>query len=425
MMARAIICLLLVVLATNNIMPQNYRKSQEAFLEAEYFLMFEDYADALPYYMRLQEEFPDNFNLAYKIGLCYLNIPGKKNLSVDYLELAARNSGAVYREGSLKQQTAPYEAWYSLGNAYRINFRFEKAKEAFRKYSETLMPDDTENILFLEHQIKVCDNAKELIDNPVQFTEENIGEMFNDGYSNYNPVISADGQSFAYMSSLKFYDAVFYSKKVKNRWTSPVNITPDIQSDGDFYISSLSADGTMLFLSRDNDNNSDIYVSRLDGMKWSVAEKLNKNINTRYWESHASIAADGKSIIFSSNRPGGFGGLDLYISYLGDDGEWGTPVNLGPEINSPFNEDRASIVEDSNTIYFCSQGHYNMGGYDIFKSTRTPNGQWNKPVNLGYPLNTPDDETFYMPVDSRTGYIPLHREGTGFGKEDIYLVTFK
>lgn len=425
MMARTITCLLIMVLAASNLLPQDYRKSQDLFLEGEYFLMLEDYADALPYYTRLFEEYPDNYNLAYKIGICYLNITGRKNLSVDWLEMAAKNSAAAYREGSLKQKTAPYEAWFSLGNAYRINFQFEKAKEAFKKYSETLLPDDTENILFMDHQVKVCDNAMDLINSPINFTEENLGELFNDAYSNFNPVISGDGQSFVYMTSLKFYDALFFTRKIRNRWTTPVNITPDIQSDGDFYVSSLSSDGTLLYLSRDDNNNSDIYVSRFDGTKWSVATKLNKNINTKYWESHASISADGKSLIFSSDRPGGFGGLDLYISYLGVNGDWGEPVNLGPVINSTFNEDRASFLDDTNTIYFCSQGHYNMGGYDIFKCARTPNGQWAKPVNLGYPLNTPDDDVFYMPVDANKGYIPLHREGTGYGKEDIYLVTFK
>ncbi|MEZ4999426.1 MAG: tetratricopeptide repeat protein [Bacteroidales bacterium] len=424
-MARAIICLLLVVLSTGKVMSQSYRESQEAFLEAEYFLMFEDYSDALPYYMRLLDEYPDNFNLTYKVGLCYLNIQGKKNLAVDYLESAARNSAATYKEGSLSQSTAPYEAWYYLGVAYRINFNFDKAKDAFRRYRETLLADDTENLLFLDHQIEVCDNARELMKNPVKFSEENLGEQFNDSYSNFNPVISADGKTFAYMTSLKFYDAVFFSRMEKEKWTSPVNITPDIQSDGDLYISSLSADGKMLFLSKDDDNNSDIYLSRYDGTKWSVAEKMSKNINTKYWESHATISADGKSLIFASNRPGGLGGLDLYISYLDQNGSWGPAVNLGPEINTPFNEDRAFISSDGKAIYFSSQGHFNMGGYDIFKSTLSTDKRWSKPVNMGYPFNTPDDNIFYMPIDAKKGYISLYREGTGLGKEDIYIVTFK
>lgn len=425
-MVRTVSILILTLLLGNSLYSQNFRKNQETFMEAEYFLMYEDYADALPYYQRLSKDYPENYNLVYRIGLCYLNLPGQKNLATDYLDRASRNSSASYREGSLSQTTAPYEVWYYLGEACRINYQFEKAKEAFKKYRETLLPDDTENIIFIDHQIGVCDDATTLMENPVQFTEENLGELINDSNSNFNPVVSSDGNAMAYMSSLKFYDAVFVVRKDKNRWSSPVNITPELQSDGDLYISYLSPDGTTLYLSRDDDNNSDIYVSRYDGTKWSVATKLDKTINTKGWESHAVLTDDGKSMIFASDRPGGFGGLDLYISYLNADGTWGNPVNLGPEINTPFNEDRAFLSGNGQHLFFTSQGHFNMGGFDLFRSDRNQNGQWSKPQNLGYPINTPDDDVFFMPVNNGNGgYMSLYREGKGFGKEDIYLITFK
>ncbi|MCD4768926.1 MAG: glycoside hydrolase [Bacteroidales bacterium] len=425
-MSRALLFLLLVALTAGNLSAQNYRKNQEAFLDAEYFLMFEDYSDALPYYLQLFEEYPDNYNLAYRIGLCYLNITGEKNMAVNYLESAARNSSALYSEGSLKQKTAPYEAWFYLANAYRINYQFDLARETFKKYSETLLPDDTENILFIQHQIEVCNNAKILIRNPVKFAEKNMGEFFNDSYSNFNPVISSDGQTFAYMSSLKFYDAVFIVKKIKNRWSSPINITPDIQSDGDLYISCLADNGNTLYLSKDDDNNSDIYISKFDGVKWSVAEKLGKTINTKHWETHAFVTDNGNTMVLASNRPGGYGGLDLYISVKMDDNTWGDPVNMGPEINTPFNEDRAFLPGNGSKLFFASQGHHNMGGFDLFKSEKQQNGQWSEPVNLGYPVNTPDNNTYFMPADNgKSGYMPVYKKGSGFGREDIYFITFK
>lgn len=425
-MTRALIFLLLAALTAGNLSAQNYRKNQEAFLDAEYFLMFEDFSDALPSYLQLFEEYPDNYNLAYRIGLCYLNITGKKNMAVNYLESAAKNSSAIFMEGSLKQKTAPYEAWFHLANAYRIHFKFDQAREAFIKYSKTLLPDDTENILFVQHQIDVCNNAKILIENPIEFSEENMGEPFNDSCSNFNPVISSDEQSFAYMSSLKFYDAVFFTKKIKNGWSPPVNITPDIQSDGDLYISCLANDGNSLYLAKDDNNNSDIYISKFDGAKWSVAEKLGKTINTKHWETHAFVTDNGSTMVLASNRPGGYGGLDLYISVKKIDGTWGDPVNMGPEINTPFNEDRAFLIDNGNRLFFASQGHHNMGGFDLFKSEKLQNGQWSKPANLGYPVNTPDDNIYFMPSkDGRSGYIPVYREGSGFGREDIYFITFK
>jgi len=404
---------------------QESKKLQEKFLEAEYFLMNEDYTDALTYYLQIYEKLPDNSNLAYCIGVCYLNIPGKKNLSVDYLEAAARNVSANHKEGTISQTAAPYNALYELGKAYRINYQFDKAKQAFIRYSATLLPDDNENINFIKHEIEICDMAKYFIANPVTYSEENIGELFNDDKSNFNPVISSDGKSFAYMTAQKFYDAVMFSRLINGKWSAPVNITPELQSDGDFYISCLSADGKLIFLSKDDDYNSDIFVSSYSNNSWTPTVKLNKNINTKYWESHGFISENGNQLIFASDKPGGFGGLDLYISNKVN-GDWGPSTNLGPEINTALNEDRPFLVNNGKTLIFSSQGHENIGGYDIFRSELQTNGLWSNPKNLGYPINTPDDNIFFMPIDNgKSGYYSIFKESAGFGKEDIYKITFK
>jgi tetratricopeptide (TPR) repeat protein len=424
-MSKIAVCLVVTTVFSISVFAQDNKSVQDSFLEAEYFLMNGDYSDALTYYLPLYEKFPDNANLAYCIGVCYLNIQGKKNLSIDYLETATKNMSAKHKEGSLKQTSAPYDALYNLGKAYRINYMFDKAKETYQKYLGTLLPDDHENQDFVKHEIEVCDMAKELIAKPVQYTEENIGELFNDEKANFNPLISADGKSFAYMVSLKFYDAVMFSRLIDGKWTAPINITPDLQADGDIYISCLSANGKLLFLSKSENDNSDIYMSTFDGSKWSKIVKLNKNINTKYWESHGFISESGDQLIFASDRPGGFGGLDLYISKKVD-GDWGPPVNIGPEINTQFNEDRPFLVNNGKTLFFSSQGHENMGGYDIFRSDLQSNGLWSVPSNLGYPLNTPDDNFFFMPVgNGHSGYYAIYKNLGGFGKEDIYKITLK
>jgi tetratricopeptide (TPR) repeat protein len=424
-MSKSTVFLIVTIFISSSIFAQENKNPQETFLEAEYFFLHEDYPDALTYYLQLYEKMSDNSNLAYKIGVCYLNIPGKKNLSVEYLESAVKNMSAKHKEGTITQIAAPYDALYDLGKAYRINYKFDKAKEAFLKYLGTLLPDDHENIDFINHEIKVCDTAKDLISRPVAYSEENIGELFNDDKANFNPIISADGKSFAYMVSLKFYDAVMFSRLVNGKWTPSVNITPDLQSDGDFYISCLSSDGKLLFLSKDDNLNSDIYTSFFDGNNWSKTVKLNKNINTKYWESHGFISESGDQLVFASDRPGGFGGLDLYISQKVN-GDWGPAVNLGPEINTPFNEDRPFLVNKGKTLFFSSQGHENIGGYDLFRSDLQSNGLWSTPKNLGYPINTPDDNIFFMPIgDGKSGYYSLFKESGGFGKEDIYKITFK
>ncbi len=372
-MSKKVACLFFTILLSISAYPQDTKDLQESFLEGEFFFMNEDYIDALSYYLALYEKLPENANLAYRIGVCYLNIPGKKNLSVDYLKTAAKNMSAKHKEGTINQTDAPYDALYDLGVAYRINFRFDEAKDAFQKFAGTLLPDDRENIDFINHEINVCSFAKELISKPVEYRDENMGDLINDEKSNFNPIISADGKSFAFMVSLKFYDAVMLSKLVNGKWSAPINITPELQTDGDFFISCLSSDGNTIFLSKDDDFNSDIFSSSFDGTVWSKINKLNKNINTKYWESHGFISDDGNQLIFASDRPGGFGGLDLYKSYK-TNGDWGPAVNLGPEINTQFNEDRPFLINSGKTLFFSSQGHENMGGYDIFRSDLQPNG---------------------------------------------------
>jgi tetratricopeptide (TPR) repeat protein len=405
---------------------QDNLRIQEAFYEAEYFLMRGDYSDALPYYQGIYTAMPENANIAFRIGLCYLNIDGSKNMAIEYLERASQKVTAKYREGSLRQTDAPYEALFFLGDAYRINYMFEKAREAYSEYRETLLEFDIENIMYVDQQIASCNNAPALMASPVKFTVETVDPIINDNNINFFPVFSADGKSMAFMTSMKFYDAIMFTRMVRNQWTPPVNITPELQSDGDHYVSFLSASGDLMLLSKDDNINSDLWMSSFDGSRWEPARKLKKEINTKYWEAHGYITEDGSTMIFSSDRPGGFGGLDLFISELGEDGEWGKPVNMGPEINTPFNDDRPFLIKNGTTLFFASQGHYNMGGYDIFRSDMQYNGLWSKPVNLGYPLNNPDDNIFFFPSEGgKAGYMSLSAREDGAGKADIYRIRFK
>jgi len=424
-MCRRIVTLIVASVFLLPVYTQELRPLQDIFLEAEYFFVTGEYQDALPYYIQLYEKLPENANIAYRIGVCYLNITGKKNLSVEYLEAAVRNMSAKNKEGTIARTSAPYDALYDLALAYRINYQFDRAKETFMRFSGTLLPDDSENIDFINHQIKTCDTAKELIAMPVSYTEENMGGVINDEKSNFNPVISADGKTLAYMVSMKFYDAIMLTKLINGTWSSPVNITPELESDGDMYISCLSSDGKMLYLSKDDNFNSDLYTCSFDGVRWGASTPLNKNINTKYWESHGFVSEQGDILIFASDRPGGFGGLDLYISRKSGS-MWETPVNLGPEINTPFNEDRPFLINNGKTLFFSSQGHKNIGGYDLFRSDLQSNNLWSTPENLGYPVNTTDDDIFFMPEGKgESGYYSRFRESEGYGKKDIYRVTLK
>ncbi len=403
---------------------QETQDPKEIFLDAEYFMLYEEYADALPGYLQLYETNPENANINYRIGVCYLNIPGQKARSVVFLEFASKNTSLSYREGNFNENRAPVDAYYYLGNAYLIQQEFTKASRAYTKYLEYLDPADTINVNFVEKQIEACKMAEELIKNPVPYDRTLLGENVNDDNPNFNPVISGDKNTLVFMSGLAFYDAIFCATREGEDWSPPVNLTPQVQSDGDLYTAALSFTGNQLLLAKDDNFNSDIYSSKLKDGTWTTAEKLNKNINTKYWESHASISPDGKTLYFTSNRKEGFGGLDIYKSAWNEaNGDWGPAVNLGPKVNTQFNEDTPYLTEDGKTLYFSSQGHKNMGGFDIFYSTLDDDNQWSEPANLGFPLNTPDDDLHFVPVNNGiNGLYTMYDPEGGVGEEDIYWI---
>jgi outer membrane protein OmpA-like peptidoglycan-associated protein len=391
------------------------------FLDAEFFLMDESYADALVEYQKLLTRgYENNANINYRIGVCYLNMPGEKAKGVPYLEKAVTNVTSKYQEGIFKETRAPYDAWLYLGNGYRIINQLDKAVQAYQKYKELIKDEKSEMSKYADQQIVSCNNAKKAQENPVYVIQDNLGDIINTEFSDFNPVVSADENTLVYMTTLKFYNALKYSKKVDGKWTEPINITPEIQSDGNQYANSLSKDGTQLYLNMEDNFNSDIMFSNYQNGRWDKSELLNKNINTKFWESHASISPDGQSLFFTSNKKGGYGEMDIYVSRKDENGEWGVAMNLGPAINTELNEDHPFLSEDGKVLYFASQGHFNIGGYDIFKSEQMADGTWSKPVNLGYPLNTTDDDLFFYPSgNGKYGYQARFADDN-FGLRDIY-----
>ncbi len=395
---------------------------KEYFIDAEYFFAQEAYVDALYDYLEIYNNgYNENANINYRIGICYLNIPGQKDKAVNYLIESLKNVSPKYKESSLKQTYAPVDAYLYLGNAYRVNNLLSKAIESYNKYKE--LAGSAGESKFADQQIQACNTAIRFMDNPLKVRITDLGDSVNGESSNFKAVISGDGLTMAFMNELPFYNAVYVSRYRDDTWTSPVNITPQIQSDGDQYVSSVSFDGNALYLTREDAFNSDIYKSIFQNGKWSKSEPLaGQDINTKYWESHASISRDGKTLYFTSNRKGGLGEMDIYKSTQQGNNQWSEPVNMGNTINTVLNEDTPFITENDSVLYFSSQGNENMGGYDIFKSTLGPDNKWSSPENLKYPINTTDDNLFYYPWhNARVIYASLIRP-EGHGKEDIYAI---
>ena len=416
--------LLIVILFTLNstdLFSQRKSEIKSLFYEAESWVLYEDYREALPSYIRLLEYYPENANIKYRIGQCYINIPGEKERAVSYLEEAVKNINPKYREGKFRETAAPYDALYYLANAYRITNQLDKAIDTYRQFSLNMDHRIYDSVI-VNHQIKSCYAAKELMSNPMFIKEQNLGREINGDNSEFNSVVSDDENSLIFSRTEPFYDALLFSRKNSDGWEEPVNMNAILKIDRYIYPTSLSHDGKTLLLYNSADYDGNIFSTTNENGVWSPVVELNDNINTKYWESHATLSHDNNRLYFSSNRKGGYGGLDIYVSTLDNSGNWGPAVNLGPVINTPYNEDTPFLCDDDKTLFFSSRGHFNMGGYDIFCSNLNEEGEWTSPVNLGYPVNTTDDDLFFKPVkNGNSGYFAKYNPD-GFGGQDIYRI---
>lgn len=431
----------LFLLLINSTFAQNDFK--EIFIDAEYEFMYENYMHAIPLYKKILKEQPDNANINYRLGLCFLHIndPNGNIKAIPYLEKAIKNVTKDYNEGSYKETKAPIDAYFYLGNAYRSDMQFENAINVYEKFQSLLSPKDVYYIDFVKREIQATRNAVELTKFPVKLEIDPLDKTINtDKYIENCPVVSDDENTIVFtkgnrnnflpdveidMDNLDYQmDSLYYTKKVNGKWLPAKNITAVLSTRFSKIVpTSLSADGNTLYFVIDKNDNGDIYVSHYQNGKWTKGKKLNGNINTKYWESHACISVDGKVLYFTSDRPGGYGGLDIYVSYRDDEGNWGKAINLGPTINSEYDEETPFILNDNKTLYFSSQGHYSMGGFDIFHSRLMSNNKWSTPLNLGYPINTVGNDLFYVPKSNGTyAFFPLNNNNRNIGGNDIYAI---
>jgi tetratricopeptide (TPR) repeat protein len=396
--------------------------TEDFFDDAEFFFDRGDFHEALYDFKKVFETDTTNANISYRIGMCYLNIPGEEPKAIPYFEKATKKISTKYKKSTFEEKRAPLFMLFYLGNAYRIDNKIDKALSVYKKFRNNPYFDGNYNADMVDDEISACERAKVIADNPIEIKFTKLGPPINDANSNSKAVINRDETVLVYLSSLKFYDAIFISRKVNGEWGDPDNISPQVGSDGDCEPTCLSSDGNDLYMVKKQKNNYDIYVSHYKDGIWSPMVALNKNINSSRMETHASITDDGKTLYFSSDRRGGYGKLDIYKSQLQANGEWGYADNLGENVNTADNETDPFICEDGKTLYFSSEGHLNMGGYDIFTVELMNNNKWEKPVNVGYPLNTTGNDLFYLPLkNGEIGYSCLIRPDEN-GKQSIYRI---
>jgi len=266
---------------------------------------------------------------------------------------------------------------------------------------------------------------------PVPFEPKNLGANVNTADFEYFPVLTADGLTLVCTRNKRRdegadYQEDFYISFLKNdgEWGLAMNLGNPINTDDNEGAQTMTADGQQLFFTgcnrRGGMGSCDIYRSFREGRSWSTPENLGPPVNSDKWESQPSISSDGKTLYFSSNRAGGKGGADIFVTHLAPNGEWTEPRNLGDSINTAGYEETPFIHADGRTLYFTSNGHVGMGGKDIYMSRLDEKGIWSTPKNLGYPINTWKDEMgLFVDASGKLAYFGSDRDG-GFGKLDIY-----
>ncbi|MBU0764379.1 MAG: OmpA family protein, partial [Bacteroidetes bacterium] len=330
------------------------------------------------------------------------------------------------------------EISFLLGKTFHFILDLDRAIAAYLQYGEMMQAfDDAFDKNEVIRKIEECRTGKALIEKPVNVRIENLGNTVNTGYAEYCPIITADESSMIFTSRRSgttggakdpalddFYEDLYITDMTKDSaWSSPRNMGKPVNSGSHDATVGLSPDGQELLIYRDDYGDGNIYRCELKGSLWSDPEKLNENINSKYQEPSACFSFDGKTLYFVSDRPGGFGGKDIYMSHKDSKDNWGQAVNLGSEINTVYDEDGVFMHPDGATLYFSSSGHETIGGYDIFRSV-LENGKWTKPKNLGYPINSSDDDVFFViSANGRHGYYSSFKPG-GLGNKDLYRITF-
>jgi hypothetical protein len=395
-------------------------KIKDDITDADEHYLHHNYLMALPIYIELLKTDKTNPSIHYKIGECYLNTNINKSEAIKYLEFCA------------KDPKVESIVWLRLGHAYRLSNKIDDAIIAFEKY-KSLEPKKKKEA---ERQLEICNNAKSLMLNPINVSFTNLGKEINSEFADYYPWITQDESFLAFTTRRKGQTAgrvevdgyyasdIYISKLDAGKWIKAENPGPKINSSLDEQVVGLKADGSEMLIYIDHiDKYGDIYSAVKKNGAWVKYVIFPEHINKKI-EHSASISADGNTLLFvrGDSRQDQ---TDIFICRKLPNGNWSEPFKLGNEINTTYNEDFPYLSTDGITLYFSSEGHNTIGGFDLFKSVWNPEeNTWTMAENLGYPLNTTDDDrSISLTPDNRVGYISALRPG-GQGDLDIYRVKF-
>jgi len=381
-----------------------------------------------------------NANISYKLGRSYLNYGDQRGRALPHLKNAVKDVKKIYDPFSSDFKSAPIEAYYYLANAFHLRTEIDSAEFYYKKFL-----DEASKKQYLKPMatrgIEMCATARKLIANPVDVVITPLGTPINSTFSDYTPLVAFDENtlyftsrrvrpdqsnesSFESQTGLHFEDIYVSYKTQQGDWLEPELLNINIV-DQHSSVVSVSVDRELLYLYRAFEGNGNLYQCKaISADEWSTPEMVGSDVNTEANEYYANIAPSGERLFFVSDRKGGYGGKDIWFVRKLPTGEWAEAINAGPAINTEYDEDVPYFHPDDRTMYFSSNGHASMGGYDIFYSQLNDEGVWSTPKNIGYPINTTDDDHSYIATpNEKKGYY-ASRTNSGTGNLDIYIVEY-
>ena len=395
----------------------------------------ENYRASIPYYERVIAKDPNNAQALFRAGVAYLSFDKEK--ASDY----------IYKAQKLKPKVSR-DVEYWLGRVDHLNYNFDEAITHYQAYNATLKKRNDTRREEVAQLIQHSRNAKILFNSPKDIFVKNLGPTVNTQYAEHSPVISSDDKTLIFTTRANPADIPGLQERTANKkniaadgeyfegivethridadnWEKPRSLSTVLNSRGHDASDQLFDNDTKMLMYRDDENGDVFVASKQSGGDWGAPTKLNSNINSKAYEGDAYITPDGLTLYFSTARYSEDGNLDLYYSTRTSGGDWGPAKSLGSTINTKYDEDSPYISRDGRTLYFSSRGHNTMGDYDIFASKYDSIGRkWGRPENMGYPINTPDADSYYrLAPDGTYAYLSSYRIG-GYGEKDIYTISY-
>ena len=409
---------------------EGFREAWKSRREADNY--FEEgigfFDKALEHYKEAYNYNPDNAALNYKMGVCYLSL--RKNKKA----ITAFNKAL-----SLDEEVA-IDIFYLLARAYHLDYQFENA---IKNYQRCLEKDIIEDLDKTSDEINVyirqCDNAQDLMQNPLRVNINNLGENINSKYDDYGSIIHPNDSVLYFTSRRKneenderwlgdnrFYSNIYRSYKINGEWSEAEIVPKRLRSDDNDAIVEITENPDRVYIYNGDKDNGDIYYYEKKRGKWRGPKNFTNTVNTNSKESALCFSRDKRTLYYiSAWEDETLGKKDIFATKKNNKGKWQYPSNLGGLVNSWLNEEGVYVNDRGTRIYFSSEGKNSMGGYDIFYADRDADGNWQEPVNIGYPVNTPYDDLLFRIIDDsgKKGYFTSIRDDS-HGRKDIYEVIF-